>query len=261
MFRRVIVAALLLAAASASDAGAFEPRSTGVVLLHGKWGSPGDQTIGPLAQALQAAGFLVEQPEMPWSGRRLYDRPWDDAMREIDVAVDRVKARGASKTVIAGMSMGGGAAVGYAALGRPIDAVVLIAPAHAPEGQNLQPKLAGMVASARDMVAAGHGDDSLGIMDFNNGDRNRSLRVAAAAFLSYFAPDGPAVMSLNAPKVGAAPVLWVDGTLDPSQRFFAQAVWPRVPAATPKERVDVICDHLDTPRTARDIVVNWLRGR
>ena len=257
--RRLLVAALFIFLIA--PVHAFEPRTTGVVVMHGKWGAPGDPVTQPLAAALQAAGFLVDQPEMPWSGRRLYDAPWDGAMADIDAAVARLKARGAVKIVVSGQSMGGAGTVAYVAAGRPVDAAVLVAPAHAPEGQVMQPKFAGAVAEARQLVANGRGDASVGIVDLNNGDRTRSMQVKAAMVLSYFAPDSPMAMSRDAPRLGTAPVLWVAGTLDVTQKFFAAAVWPRIPEATPKEHVDVVCDHLDTPRVARDIIVNWLKSR
>jgi len=259
MIRNILLAAVVFL--SASMAQAFEPRTTGVVLMHGKWGSPGDPTTQPLATALQAAGFLVDQPEMPWSGRRLYDAPWDGAVADIDASVARLRARGATKIVVSGQSMGGAGAVAYVAAGRPVDAAVLVAPAHAPDGQIMQARFASAVAGARDLVAAGRGDSPVGIVDLNNGDRTRSMQVKAAMILSYFAPDSPIAMSRDAGKLGTTPVLWVAGTLDVTQKFFAGVVWPRIPAETPKEHVDVVCDHLDTPRVARDIIVNWLKSR
>ena len=261
MVRRWIVAAVALFAAAVQPALAWEPQSTGVVLMHGKWGSPNDAPTRPLADALRAAGFLVDQPEMPWSGRRLYDRGFDDAMDEIDAAIARLKTGGADKIVVAGQSLGGCAAVLYASLGRPLDAVVLVAPAHAPEGRIMGPASASSVAEARRMAAAGRGDDSLGIMDFNDGGRTRSLSIRARIYLTYYAPEGPAAMSLNAAKLGPAPVLWISGTLDPTGEFFAKAVWPRISAATPKERVDVVANHLDVPSAGRATVVAWLRAR
>ncbi len=260
MRHKLLVLALLLAApVFAEQAQAWEPQTTGVVLMHGKWGNPGDAATGPLGQALKSAGFLVDMPEMPWSGGRAYDLGAEAAMSEIDAAVARLQSRGAAKIVVAGQSMGGAAAVEYASLHRPIDAAIFIAPAHAPEGRILRDSLASAVAQARAMVASGRGDDSLAFMDFNSGSRTPSMRAKAASFVSYFAPDSPIAMSLNAPNVGPIPVLWVCGTLDPSHEFFDRVVWPRIPAATPKERVDVIADHLDVPTAGRSAIIAWLK--
>jgi len=257
---RLLIAAVLLTVFSVPGF-AFNPTTTGVIIMHGKWGEPADQTTQPLAQALQAAGFLVDEPEMPWSGRRLYDAPWEGALADIDAAVARLKARGAQTIVVSGQSMGGAAAVAYVGAGRPVDGAIFLAPAHAVEGEVMRPRFASAVAQARDLVASGHGDDSVAIVDLNNGDRTRSMRVKATMVLSYFAPDSPMGMTQYATKLGATPVVWVDGTLDATQKFFGARVWPRIPAETPKERIDVVCDHLDTPRVARDAVVAWLKSR
>src|SRR5688572_22972484 len=46
----------------------------GVVLMHGKQSAP--QEHRELIDAIAAAGFAVEAPEMCWSARRIYDRPY-----------------------------------------------------------------------------------------------------------------------------------------------------------------------------------------
>ena len=59
----------------------------GIVLLHGKGGTPTTGIEG-LHESLKRAGALVEAPEMPWSARRIYDATYDQAMDEIDAAVE-----------------------------------------------------------------------------------------------------------------------------------------------------------------------------
>jgi esterase/lipase len=83
----------------------------GVVLMHGKQGQP-DRVINGLAEALERAGYPVERPEMCWSRRRIYDLSYTDCFRDIDSAVERLKARGATEIVVAGQSLGGNAAIG-----------------------------------------------------------------------------------------------------------------------------------------------------
>ena len=58
-----------------------------VVLMHGKQSAPDEHQ--PLAEAIAGAGFLVERPEMCWSGRRIYDRSYLECLRDIDAAIDR----------------------------------------------------------------------------------------------------------------------------------------------------------------------------
>jgi len=260
-FRLRLLLLLVLTAAWPLDAHAFEPRTTGVVVMHGKWGSAGDKTTVPVAHALQAAGFLVDQPEMPWAGSRLYDRDYDAAMDDIDAAVARLKARGATKIVISGVSFGGNATLRYATLGRPVDAFVLMAPAHFPDSPPTRQKLADSTAEASKLVAAGKGDTQISIADFNSGDRSRSIRISAANYMSYFSPDGPAAMSAFASKVGAVQILCIEGTLDPSSKGFERMVLPRIPSQAKITRVDVVADHLDVPQAAQSSVVQWLRER
>ena len=250
---------LILFVAVASPAQAFDPRSTGVVVIHGKWGSPGAPSIAPFATALQGAGFKVDQPEMPWSGRRLYDRSYDAAMDEIDAAVARLHAAGAAKVVLAGHSLGGSAALHYAALGRPLDGLVLIAPAPLPEGPVYRQQLGEGVARSRQLVASGHGDDTAWFTDLNSGNRTRSLRIKAAIYLSYNAPDGPASMTANVAHLGRVPVLWIAPRFDPLSPVLDRIIWPKIQAAAPATRVEVIADHLDGPNAGREAVLDWLR--
>jgi pimeloyl-ACP methyl ester carboxylesterase len=242
-----------------SAAWALDPPSTGVVVIHGKWGRPGDQGVGSFAVALQKAGFVVDQPEMPWSGTRLYDRTFDQAMDEIDAAVGRLRASGAKKIVVAGHSLGGSAALRYATLGRPVNAVILIAPAPLPEGSFYRKQLEGDIARAREMVASGHGDDSAQFTDLNSDNRTRSVRFKAAVYLSYNAPDSAAAMTVNAQHVGSAPILWLAPKFDPLTQPNDRLLWPKVPASTPKTRIEVIADHMGAPVAGRDAAVDWLR--
>jgi pimeloyl-ACP methyl ester carboxylesterase len=256
------VSALLIAAvlAIASPARAFDPPSTGVVVIHGKWGRPGDpNTTGGFAAALQRAGFVVDQPEMPWSGARLYDRGFDQAMDEIDAAVLRLRASGVKKIVVAGHSQGGSAALRYAALGRPLDALILIAPAPLPEGSVYRNRLADDLARAAAMVASGHGDDGAQFTDLNSDNRSRSVRFKAAIYLSYNSGDGPAAMTPNVQHLGPVPVLWLAPRFDPLTQALDRLLWPRVPSATPATRIEVIADHMGAPMAGRDAAIDWLR--
>lgn len=258
-----VVAALVLvfAVIAGSAAWAFDPAVTGVVVVHGKWGRPGDpNTVGALAAALRTAGFLIDQPEMPWSGARVYDRSFDEAMNEIDAAVARLREAGAQKIVVAGHSLGGSAALRYDATGHPIDALVLIAPAPLPEGGRYRELLGSDVARARAMVASGHGEDSAQFNDPNSDNRSRSLRFKAATYLSYNGPDGPAAMTVNVQHLGAAPVLWLAPRFDPLTQPLGRLFWPKVPQSTPATRIEVVADHMGAPVAGRDAVVAWLKS-
>ena len=111
--RRILATSLMLAVLSGLVAPACA-QTIGIVLMHGKTGSP-NTVIDQLATALQSAGYLVDTPEMCWSRRRIYDRPFLDCLTEIDSAIGRLKGRGAGRIVVAGMSQGGDAALAYGA--------------------------------------------------------------------------------------------------------------------------------------------------
>ncbi|MBX9633773.1 MAG: alpha/beta hydrolase, partial [Magnetospirillum sp.] len=108
--------AMLLAAAflALSVAAAQADDKLGIVLMHGKEGRP-DRIIDHLASALSSEGFLVDSPEMCWSKRRIYDKPYAQCLAELDQSVARLKAEGATAIVIAGHSLGGNGALGYGA--------------------------------------------------------------------------------------------------------------------------------------------------
>jgi esterase/lipase len=147
-FIRQVVFALLFVFAGRS---AFAASSdVGVVLMHGKWGAP--QSMTALARDLGSCGYLVSNPEMPWSGMRLYDVEYPAALKEIEQQVNDLRAKGAKRIVVAGQSMGANAAVAYASSGFALDALVILSPGHFPElgmGKRLQRS----VERARSMVA------------------------------------------------------------------------------------------------------------
>ncbi len=254
-----IFAFLALAAAlMARPAQALDPATTGVVVMHGKWGNT--DSIWPLAQTLRRAGFLVATPNMPWSGSRRYDHGFTEAMGEIDAAAAHLKAEGARRIVVAGHSLGANAALHYASLGRPLAAAVLIAPGQFPDGAVMRGKDADDLATAKAMVAAGKGNETRWFTDYNNGGRSRSIRMRASVYLSYYAPRGPAAMSVSAARIGATPILWVAPTADHLTDVFARLVRPHFPATAHVERIDVVADHLGAPTAARTRIVNWLKA-
>ena len=64
---------------------------------------------------------------------------------------------------------------------------------------------------------AGRGNASDSFMDVNQGDK-RMLRMTAAIYLSYWDPQGLAIMPQNAARL-TAPILWVVGADDPMLVF------------------------------------------
>lgn len=250
--RRILAISLMLVLA-----GLVAPayaQTIGIVLMHGKTGSP-NTIIDQLATALRNAGYLVDTPEMCWSRRRIYDRPFLDCLTEIDSAIGRLTGRGAGRIVVAGMSQGGDAALAYGARRANLAGIIALAPAAAPERQVGFPDIAQSVALARALVVAGRGNETTSFVD-RNARGAFSVSTTATIYLSYLDPQGPANM-LDSVRKLHAPLLWVAGSVDPSQTG-ANAEFNQAPANPLNHFVMITSDHLGTPNAARDAVLAWL---
>ena len=257
--KRTILALLAFAVLSfAAGPPARAAETVGVVVMHGKDAKASFPGIGRFASRLAEAGLLVDTPEMPWSGRRGYDVDYERAMAEIDAAVARLKARGATAIVICGHSLGGNAAIGYGARRKGLRAVVALAPGHVVDAPNMRVMFAESVARAKALIAAGQGGDSESFLD-RNGGVNFQRHVPARIYLSYFDPDGPAAMALNAAKL-SAPTLWVVGEQDPLRKLGPDYAFAKIPANPHNLYTTVDADHMGTPSAAADLVIEWLKG-
>ena len=232
--------------------------AVGVVYLHGKGAWPG-AADGGILSTLAEEGALVATPEMPWSFKRKYGATYEQAMAEIDAAAAGLKAKGATRIVVMGHSLGANAAIGYAARHPDLAAVVALAPGHLPEAEGLRSHTQEAIAEAKQLVAAGQGDVPRRFPDMAQG-----IPLTATAtplvYLSMFDPDGPAVIPKNAEAMGPVPLLWVVGTLDPIARRGPDYAF-KFGAKNPKSRyIEVFAGHLTTPLAARSQVVEWINS-
>lgn len=109
------------------------------------------------------------------------------------------------------------------------------------------------------MVAAG---DTTTRRDFSgiNQGRAQQVRTTAPAFLSYFAAESDAEMSVTAPRIPAqTPVLWVIGSDDPLLRAGRGYVFEKLPANAKNQYLDITANHLNTPAVSREAVVTWIK--
>ena len=81
----ILAVVLIIPAVSQAES----PR-VGVVLLHGKTGKP--ERLWGLSSKLEAQGFLVSTPAMPWSFNRYLDASYETALDEIAAAINQVLA-------------------------------------------------------------------------------------------------------------------------------------------------------------------------
>jgi pimeloyl-ACP methyl ester carboxylesterase len=226
----------------------------GVVLMHGKQSAPAEHT--GRATTITDAGFTMEAPEMCWSGRRIYDRPYGDCLREVDAAIARLKQKGATGLVVAGHSLGANGALGYGAITEGLKGVIALAPGHRPEFLGRRAEVAASLALARKLVAAGSGDIPSRFTDFN-GDFAITVAATPKAYLSFLAPDSPAVMPNNAARL-TAPLLYIVGTADPLQRG-PDEIFAKAPPHRLNRYVTVRAGHFDTSAKAAPTVVAWLK--
>jgi len=263
--RRIItllVAAVALAALWAPRFAGAVPNADlhgfGIVYLHGKAGWAGGLDGGILS-SLEDEGALIAKPEMPWSFRRRYAATYDQAMAEIDAVVAALKAKGATRIVVIGHSLGANAAIGYAARHPDLAAVVALAPGHLPEAERMRSFVSDAVARARQLIAAGQGDVPQSFPDMAQGIP-LVAHATPVVYLSMFDPDGPAVIPKNAAAMGPVPLLWVVGKLDPIDRRGPEYAF-NAGAKNPKSKyIEVFAGHLTTPLAARKQVVDWINS-
>ncbi len=273
-FSLVLVVMLLAVCRTASAA---EPKDVGIVLMHG-WGLQRNPPPGrvyphrwndPLANALRQEGFRVVQEEMPWGPNRIIDATLDGAMTEIDAQVEKLKAQGASKIVIAGHSMGTPMALAYAARRDGLAGVIGLAPGHHPE---LQPAMypdffPKQVAKAKAAIAAGQGDARITFTAAQCCVFYQDFSTTPRIYLSYFDPDGPGTMSGNATSVRlGVPVLLVFGKrdiifklLDDVKQSYSDYVLTRLAPNPRHKRIILDADHVQVPGQSVSEVVQWLR--
>jgi pimeloyl-ACP methyl ester carboxylesterase len=183
-------------------------------------------------------------------------------MSEIDGHVEALKTAGAKRVYVGGHSLGAVAAAGYAARYDDIDGIILLAPGHFTAWPGFHRRFIDDLAKAESMIAAGKGGETTSFGDINAG-KTTSRRLTADIFYSWFSDTGPAEFVANMQSVkGGIPILYVAGSQDripqTSNRAYAFDLAPRNPRS---EFTIIDASHLDVPRRADGVVIDWLRGQ
>ena len=257
--RLLVRLCLVGAALAASAATAAAADTTGVVLLHGKTGMPGQ--MAKLASTLTAAGYAIETPEMCWSKKRIFDEGFTDCLRDVDTAIVTLKTNGASRIVVAGVSQGAMGAFAYGLAHPEIAGIVVMAPAGDPPDLSKAPDLAASVKSALALAKAGKADTVTDFNDVITGNKPIAIKATPKAFLSFHDPKSPIatmkrLLAEVLPRL-TVPVLWVAGTRDPTQGVAPQG-FAQIPANKLSQLVNVDADHGGTPDASGGAVVAWL---
>ena len=246
-----ILLALVLAFGAAAPAAAFQ--RVGLVLLHGKTGSPAQ--FAGMANMLDETGYGVETPEMCWSARRIYDKPLQGCFADIDAAVKRLRADGFTAIVVGGHSLGGLVALAYGATHDGLAGIVALAPDGEPGDFNGYPKVKASVYDAVKRIQSGKGDDTT---EFTDRVLGRYFKVEATprAFLSFLGPGSTLRPTHLLPRL-QVPLFWAAGTRDSSQRD-ARALFAKAPENGLSRFVPVKANHMGTPGAALVPMLDWL---
>lgn len=235
--------------------------SIGVVLMHGKSGtSKPASPVGVLAEFLSGKGILVATPDMPWSRSRMLEKSYEDSMAEIDSAVAELKAQGATTIVVGGHSMGANAALGYGASRDGIAGIMAIAPGHIPEDDNYQSGLGHDWKRAKKMVDAGKGSETAQFNDRNQG-QDSTINATADIYLSWFSPNGDAVMPKNASRLKPqTALLWIIGEQDSMMDRGRGYAFSKAPSHPKNAYVVVGGGHGATPKKGKKEILDWLKS-
>lgn len=253
---KMVAGALVVAGCAAVSPLSAAAAPAGVVLLHGKAGTPAHMQV--LADALRQEGYLVATPEMPWSAARQYDRTLEDAHQEIDASILALEAAGADAIVVGGHSMGANMAMGYAATHGGIAAVLALGPGQTVESGRFAETTRKSVERAREIAAAGRGGEKQPFVDIHLGLAD-IVETTADAYLSYFDPSGLANMPATAESI-EQPFLWVVGRRDANMLERGRAyAFERAPGTPFNRYLEVDADHMGTPDASVGVVVAWLK--
>lgn len=256
-----VIARLLLAAlaATAPLSGLAQGDPIGIVIMHGKGGSP-TKFVAGLARTLEGKGYLVANLEMPWSGSRNYDVPVSRAEEEVEAAVAGLRGKGAKKVFVSGHSQGGLFAL-HIASKQLADGVIAIAPGGSVSSPVFREKLGESVARARQLVAEGKGNEPARLEDYEGSRGTYPIVTLPAAYVTWFDPEG----AMNAPRAARAanpqvPILWIVPKRDyPGLLKSSPLVFRMLPANALTRLHEPEADHLGAPSASAEAIVRWTR--
>lgn len=232
-----------------------------VIFLHGNQ-SVNNGSSTPLINAFHAEGFQVITPEMPWSEKRAYDKGFEQALIEVRAKIDALREKDEDTIIfLGGFDLGANAAIAFAALQDYVDGVLAIEPGHTPDLKSFQDKLGDSLVRAKKMLNAGSGDKKAEFSVVSQGSVG-SKEMSAATYLSYFDPDGNAVLPKNMSHLweGVA-LLWVvgsDGEMAKHGRAYAYDLAPEYEF---NRYVEIKGgNHTNTPEKATDEIISWMKG-
>lgn len=259
--RRLLALLVCCAALLAWPAGAQTPAAPatpiGIVVMHGKGGSP-NKFVADLAATLQQHGLRVANLEMAWSGRRDYDVPVSQAQAEVEAALQTLRAQGAQKLFVAGHSQGGLFAFHLGGV-LALDGVIAIAPGGSVSAPVYREKLGDSLALARQLLAEGKGEEKTRLLDYEGSRGTYPLVTRPSTYLSWFDPAG-AMNQANALArlAPATPVLLIVPTQDyPGLLRLKQQTFAALPRHPLTQLYEPDASHLEAPSASAQEIIRW----
>ena len=235
-------------------AEAISNAQVGLVLIHGKRGSP----PGPDAQLLSSNGFEVVSPWMPWGKSGYYAKPYGQALAEVHEIVQKMRRAGIRRVIVGGISFGANAALAYATQYDDADGIMLFSPGHMPERFYQSGGSRQSIAAAREMVAEGKGDSQINFMDPNQG-KTEGRSTTASNYLSYFDPEGLGNMPLNATRIKKSiPVLCVMSQAE--WRLGRDYIFSKLPPNPKSVYLEPRASHTEAPRAVENETMAFVRS-
>lgn len=252
-----LVLAVLPVAVPLAAAAQGEP--IGIVIMHGKGGSPGG-LVADLARTLEGKGYRVANLDMPWSGKRQYDVSVGKAEEEVGAALADLRGKGARKVFIAGHSQGGVFAL-YLAGKLSVDGVIAIAPGGDVSTRFFLEKLSASLSRAQQLVAEGKDNEPASLEDFEGSRGVFPVNAVPAAYVTWFDPQGAMNMERSAQSASPrVPVLWVTPTRDlPALRRANPSLYRALPANPQTRYYEPGADHRGAPTASADEIARWTR--
>jgi len=255
-----VACAAMLISVAVPVCAAPDPATVGIVLMHGTsgipLGTPSKRSIGVrLVGALRAAHYLVATPEMCWSRRRIYAKPFADCLAELEPVIADLRAHGAKTIVVGGLSQGANAALAYGEGHPEIAGVIACAPAHDAARISAMARIGPALAQAQSAVAAGQANDPADYPDTNQGEFF-TVTATAATYVSFFDPSGPASIAANIGRLHV-PFIWIAGDDDRSQSG-SEGTFRQAPPGPHNTYRSIRSDHTGTCDNATDDILTWL---
>jgi len=235
---------------------AFEPQSTGVLLLHGKGGTP-LKTWEHFQGALEKEGYVVMAKEMPWSKNRYLDKTYEASLDEIKASIEELKTKGVKQIVLIGHSLGGNVSIAYGSL-QPLDALVILAPGHNPNrlASYFKPSL----ERAKALIDEGKGASIESFAD-TSAKKQLMQEMRADIYYSFFSLDGLGSMETRAKYIpNTLPVLYVVGKNDPLTEKNGMHTFDAIPKTPKTQYVTVSADHFGAVNASVEEVLTWLKS-